>query len=200
MFSSVLGLAIHQRLVVGVLGEAEALTLAFDFEGGFGPPTSLTAVYHAEFQMKSLERFVVDLDGWPWDALRRIALGVVIPPVFRLISGEQSSVWISLFLFIGLLAMMRLLLALMRRVLPFSYETKEIWKERRFIAKRYDSYQWQKLFWIGLGLLSHVLFGNGLNRGEWFVTLFCLVGGGAGLYVWRKISVTQVPGMRPASV
>jgi hypothetical protein len=41
----------------------------------------------------------------------------------------------------------------LRKVLPFSAEAKQIWSDRRQVAKLHDSYQWQKLFWVALGLL-----------------------------------------------
>ena len=138
--------------------------------------------------MKSLERFLISLDSWPWSAVSRVALGLGIPPVFRVLSGGRDSVWISLALFIGLLVALRVVPAVLRHVLPFSVEAKEIWAERRNIAKLHDSYQWQKLFWIGLGLLPYAVIGDGLRNGELVVTLFCLIGGGAGLFFWRRVN------------
>ena len=72
--------------------------------------------------------------------------------------------------------------------MPFSAEAKQIWLDRRQIAKKYDSYQWQKLFWVGLGLLPYALTGGGLKAGEMVLTAICLIGGGAGLLIWRKIN------------
>jgi hypothetical protein len=135
--------------------------------------------------MRSLERFLVRLDSWPFSALSRVALGLAIPPVFRALSGEDQ-VWIFLAVFIGLLIALRVGPALMRHVLPFSDEAKKAWSERRNLAKQYDSYQWQKLFWIGLGLLPYAVLGDGPKNGELVVTFICLLGGGAGLFFWRK--------------
>src|SRR5437763_1474237 len=103
--------------------------------------------------MKLLERFLIGLDTDPWSAMSRVTLGLCIPPVLRSLSGGGDGIWISLVLFLAFLGLLRLVPALLRHALPFSLEAKEIWRERRFIAKRHDSYQWQKLFWIGLGLL-----------------------------------------------
>lgn len=137
--------------------------------------------------MKSVEQFLVTLEGWPWSAVWRVLLGFAIPPVFSAISGGNDAVWIHIALFIGLLAALRIVPALLRFTLPFSPDTKEIWRRRRFIAKEYDSHQWQKLFWIGLGMLPHCFADGGLGLGELAIVAICLVGGGAGLWAWLKV-------------
>ena len=136
--------------------------------------------------MKFLEPFLIALDSGPWSAIWRVALGLSIPPIFRALSGGGDAVWTALALFIGLLVVLRVVPAVLRRALPFSVEAKEIWAEQRNIAKRHDSYQWQKLFWIGLGLLPYVIIGDGLKNGELLMTFICLIGGGAGLLLWRR--------------
>src|SRR5215470_16754697 len=111
--------------------------------------------------MKSLEQFLLRLDSGPWSAVSRVALGFCIPPVFRALSSGLDQIWITLTLFVALLIALRVVPALLRAVLPFSAETKGIWFQRRQIAKLHDSYQWQKLFWMGLGLLASAMIGDG---------------------------------------
>lgn len=134
---------------------------------------------------KSLERFLVGLDSEPWSAIARVGIGLGTPPVFRALSGGHDSVWSFLAFFIGLLVVLRVAPAVLRLALPFSAEAKKIWAERRAFAKRYDSYQWRKLFWIGLGLLPYVVSAGGDRYGELVVTVICLIGGGLGLLIWR---------------
>jgi hypothetical protein len=141
--------------------------------------------------MKFLEHFLIKLDSWPWSAISRVVLGLGIPPVFRALSAGRDGVGTSLALFIGLLIALRVVPAVLRRALPFSVETKELWTERRQIAKRYDSYQWQKLFWIGLGLLPYSIIGDGLRNGELVLVFICLIGGGVGLWFWRQVDATH---------
>ena len=136
--------------------------------------------------MSSLERFLVRLDSGIWGAISRVVLGLAMLPAFRALSGGRDQIWITLALFFGVLMALRVAPAMLRRALPFSDEARKIWAERRNIAKQHDSYQWRKLFWIGLGLLPYAIIGDGLTSGELAVILICLVGGGVGLLLWRK--------------
>jgi hypothetical protein len=136
--------------------------------------------------MQLLERFLVLLDSGPWAVVSRVMLGFAIVPAFRRIAAGDDQAWISLALFAALLMGLRLVPALLRGMLPFSTETRGIWFQRRQIAKRYDSYQWQKLFWIGLGLFAFAAIDGGLRTGEQVIAAFCLIGGTAGLLLWRR--------------
>ena len=115
--------------------------------------------------MKHLERFLVDLDSGPSSAVSRVALGLCIPPLFRALSGDADRIWIDLALFLALLIGLRVGPAVLRKLLPFSTEAKQIWLDRRQIAKKHDSYQWQKLLWVGLGMLPYAAVGSGLRTG-----------------------------------
>jgi hypothetical protein len=138
--------------------------------------------------MQHLERYLVELDSGPSSAVSRIALGLCIPPAFRALSGDAASIWIDLVLFLALLIGLRVGPAVLRKLLPFSAEAKQIWFDRRQLAKLHDSYQWQKLFWVGLGLLPYAVVSGGLRTGEWALAAICLIGGGAGLLIWRRIN------------
>ena len=140
----------------------------------------------ADQPTKSLDGFLVGIDSWPWSAIYRVAIGLGIPPIFRALSGDRDLVWLFLAAFVGLLVALRLVPLVLRRVLPFSAEVKQVWLERRLLARFNDSYQWQKLFWIGLGLLPYVATDGGARKGELLVTALCLVGGGLGLLLWRR--------------
>src|SRR5581483_508819 len=113
------------------------------------------------------------------------ALGLTILPVFRVLTGNSDRIWLYAILFLGLLLALRLVPAVLRHAVPFSSEAKAIWAERRQIAKQHDSYQWQKLLWIGLGLLPYAFLGTEPRLNEIVLTLFCLIGGCAGLLLWH---------------
>ncbi|MBL8565398.1 MAG: hypothetical protein JNM89_06765 [Hyphomicrobiaceae bacterium] len=138
--------------------------------------------------MNFLERVLVKFDDQPWAAVWRILLGVAIPPVFSAVAGGNGSVGLYLALFIALLMALRVAPALLRFTLPLSPDVKEVWRKRRFIAKDHDSYQWQKLFWMGLGIFSHAAVGSGLGLAGYTLAAICLVGGGAGLVNWIRIN------------
>jgi hypothetical protein len=136
--------------------------------------------------MRSLERFLIALDEGMWGAIYRVGLGLAMPPVFGVLSGGQDSILGFVAFFLAVLIGLRVGPVVFRRALPFSAQAKDIWTRRRTLAKRYDSYQWQKLFWVGLGLLPYVVAAQGTRPGELLVTALCLIGGGAGQFVWRK--------------
>jgi hypothetical protein len=141
--------------------------------------------------MKPIESFIVGIESAPWSAIYRGAIGFAMPPMFRTLSGGNSSVWITSALFVGLLIALRVVPAALRRILPFSADAKQAWAARRALSKEYDSYAWHKLLWFGLGLLLYGVIGGGLWGGELAVTLFCLIGGGAGLLVWRGMRAVR---------
>jgi hypothetical protein len=140
---------------------------------------------------RTFERVLVGLDSGASSAISRIVLGLCIPPVFHALFGDRDPVWMFPATFIVLLVALRVVPAVLRAVLPFSTDAKRVWAERRFLAKRYDSYQWQKLFWIGVGLLAHIVIAGGAQAGELLVTIICLVGGAGGLSLWRKVKVSD---------
>ena len=122
-----------------------------------------------------------------------MVLGLAILPAFRALPGGDDRALIFPALFLGMLVALRVAPAVLRHILPFSAEAKTIWAERRNIAKQYDSYQWRKLFWIGLGLLPYAAVGGGLKTGELVVTIICLICGGAGLLLWRRVKAAVRP-------
>ncbi len=114
---------------------------------------------------RAFEQLLIDLDSDGWSSISRVALGLAILPAFRALSGGNNRPLTFAALFLGVLVALRVVPAVLRRILPFSAEAKAIWAERRNIARQYDSYQWQKLFWIGLGLLPYAFIGRGLGEG-----------------------------------
>jgi hypothetical protein len=84
-----------------------------------------------------------------------------------------------------LLFSIRIAPAAIRKVLPLSHEAKAVWAERRQIAKRYDSFQWQKLFFVGLGLTCYILVSREFLTSTIAVSVFCVVFGTIGLLRWQ---------------
>jgi len=124
----------------------------------------------------------------PWDPLCRVLIGFLTIPMMSRLWGEDRSGWKLVFFLLGVLLMLRVAAALIRKLAPFSDAVQKLWAERRHIAKRYDSYQWQKLFWIGVGLASYSILSAQVTGPRIIVSSVCLVSGAAGLMRWRAIA------------
>jgi hypothetical protein len=138
-------------------------------------------------KMGPFEMLLVSLETPPWDALYRIVIGLAILPVMpRLWDGNRSGWALAPFLIVVLLTL-RVVPAVVRKFVPFSDTVQAVWAERRQVAKRWDSYQWQKLLWFGIGLaLCTVLSGRYLTS-RIVVCSICLVSGALGLARWQSV-------------
>jgi hypothetical protein len=140
------------------------------------------------------DRLFVALDEPPAAQLSRLAFGSAVVPLWTLLAGDGAPGWTLVPFFLFSLAMLRVAPLGIRMVVPFADGTKSVWAARRQLAKRYDSYQWQKMLWIGLGMLaSSVMTGE---RGVVVLSLaaICVVSGAAGAVVWRRRNMPIVPG------
>ena len=137
-------------------------------------------------QIRAHERMLVRLDQPPWSALYRMGVGYAMLPLFERFFGKDDPGWYLVLWFIGVLFALRLLPVVFRKELPFSQEVKDIWFERRQTAKRFDSYQWQKLIWFGIGLASYAELSGHSGSMIGALTAFCLISGGAGALIWRR--------------
>lgn len=148
-------------------------------------------------QISSLDKTVLGLESFPADILYRAVIGWFLVPVYLGLGGEIASPWRVLGFFLLVLAALRIGPGVLRRLLPFSREVKRVWAERRALSKRYDSYQWRKLFGLGLGWLAYLL-STGNNRNVPFIlATACLVAGSLGLAFWYrtgKVLATQAEG------
>lgn len=131
------------------------------------------------------EWFIVRLEDSPWGELYRVVIGYVIVPLASIVWSRDPSGWVLGTVLVVALGMLRVVPAVARRVWPFSNAVKQIWKSRRQVAKRCDSYQWQKVFWVGLGLALYILTGDRLRAGEVVIASACLAAGAAGMFARR---------------
>jgi hypothetical protein len=131
-----------------------------------------------------LDRALLALDQSPCDILCRAIVGLGITPVFLRTAGTRGDTWRLFLFFLLVLAAMRLVPALLRRLLPVSKEVKEVWAERRALAKLHDSYQWRKLLGIGAGWCVYLLVQGESWPGALILSIVCLVIGGIGLAFW----------------
>src|SRR5712691_1685328 len=135
------------------------------------------------------ERILVLIEQPPWSTFYRIGIGYVMLPLFYRLFGNDDPVWRLVLWFIGILFALRLLPAAFRKVLPFSREVRDVWVERRQIAKRFDSYQWRKLIWFGIGLAGYAGLSGNFGVMVGMLTAFCLISGAVGVLIWRRRAV-----------
>lgn len=136
-------------------------------------------------QIPLAERILWRLEKPPWSSLYRILIGLALWPTYSTLFGGRDSAAHLLCFLLAILALLRLVPAVLRRVLPFSSESQSYWRALRQQAKNDDSYQWQKLFWIGLGLLAHAFIVRFQYRAEITLALISLTAGLFGLICWR---------------
>ena len=139
-------------------------------------------------ESKPLDGFFIRVDTFPLSATWRALIGFLVVPVMALMGIQDRSGWIVVLFLLGFLLTLRVVLAFIRKIIPVSTAVKRVWAERRQMAKRYDSLQWGKLFWIGIGFLSYVLVSHDIRFSRLVVSLICLLSGAAGLIRWRAIS------------
>ena len=130
--------------------------------------------------MNAVEKILVSLDRTYMGALYRIAIGFVLIPLFSFVGLNVRSGWSLSLALLAVLLSLRILPAVARKLLALSAVAKAIWFERRQIAKRYDSYQWQKLFFVGLGLASYVLASKEWHFSRIVVSSVCVGCGAVG--------------------
>jgi hypothetical protein len=133
-----------------------------------------------------IEKILVYAEQAPWYAIYRAIIGFVMIPLSFRLCGKDASNREQAVILAGSLLALRFVPAILRHVLPFSKEIRMLWSRQRLMAKRYDSYQWRKIFWIGLGLFGYRTYSSGLYSAQIILECFCLLTGALGLIIWRK--------------
>ena len=135
--------------------------------------------------MGFIDKMLLGLESRPWDVLYRAVLGFATVWVFNRVRSSDASDWllapVLLLVFLGL----RIGPAVLRKMLPFWDAVKQVWAERRQLAKRYDSYQWQKLLGFGLGLGLYLIVCKPSSMPTLMIAVGCLLAGILGTLLWR---------------
>jgi hypothetical protein len=101
-------------------------------------------------------------------------------------ASGQWSFWALVALLLTALLALRIALVCVRKILPFSTHLKEAWFRERQQGKRFDSYQWSKLFWIGLGMAAYLAGEARAQPNELALVLVCIAAGAAGMFFWHR--------------
>jgi hypothetical protein len=142
---------------------------------------------HGSDELVSFEKMLVNLEVSPWHALYRTVIGFATLPLISRLFGKQCSSLTVIASFMTVLLLLRIVPAAIRKVVPFSAAIQSVWAERRLLAKRYDSYQWRKLLWIGLGAGLYTAFPGQFTGARVVISLICLLSGTFGLFRWREL-------------
>lgn len=142
-------------------------------------------------QIRTIERFLLNIDDGAIGALYRVAIGFATLPAMSLLLGNDGSGWTVVPFLLSVLLLLRVIPALVRKLVPFPDAVQAVWAERRRMAKRYDSYQWRKLIWIGVGLALYIAVSGQFSPSRIVVCSTCLLAGAAGMVRWRAVSAND---------
>jgi hypothetical protein len=135
--------------------------------------------------LRRLEKVLGRVEMLPWCGLYRVAIGFCLVPLFVRYRGAGSD-WRLLPFFIAVLLILRLVPAAVRRLVPFSAELQAQWFRQRLLGKRFDSYQWSKLVWFGLGIMLYVDIFDLMGPAPAVLAFACLLLGSLGMLVWHR--------------
>jgi hypothetical protein len=142
-------------------------------------------------EVGTTDRFILNLDEGLFGALYRVLIGFATIPTMRFLLGSGGSDWMLAPFLLFVLLLLRIGLAVVRKVAPFSLELQEAWSVRRRTAKLYDSYQWRKLMWVGAGLACYVMVSGSYGSVPIGLSMFCLTTGASATVRWRVVSANS---------
>lgn len=147
--------------------------------------------YCMKVQLHPIEKLLFQIEEPPFSWIFRAGVGFALLPLLYRLPGNDSSFLLLLLYFLLALLMLRIGLTVVRHAFPFSLGLREAWAKRRQLAKRYDSYQWRKLFWMGLGIVAYMILFDDLRRENGWLGLGCLLGGACGMWIWKTLGVNE---------
>ena len=144
------------------------------------------------------KKILLLMNGHFSEGVVRFAVGLIFVPFLTLVLHRDVSYLGIISSLLIVLFLLRAVPAIVRRLIPFSPEIQTLWSERRQIAKRHDSYQWQKMLWLGAGLLMYSATSSSLSSGPGVIAASLLVVGSIALVRWSRLScrVNQPPNLR----
>lgn len=145
-------------------------------------------MYTKNSELSLPKKILLLMTGSFSEGVVRFAIGLAIVPFLTLVLHSDVSFLAVLSSLLIVLFLLRVVPAVVRRLIPFSHEVQTLWCERRQIAKRHDSYQWQKMFWLGAGLLVYSVLSSSLTSGPGVIAASLLLVGSIGLVRWSRLS------------
>ena len=139
-------------------------------------------------EIGTIARVLLNIDDGAFGTLYRVLIGFATLPAMSILLGNEGSDWRVVPFLLSILLLLRIVPAVIRKLVPFSGAIREVWAVRRRTAKRYDSYQWRKLTWIGVGLALYIAASGQFSPSRIVVCSTCLLAGIAGMVRWRSVS------------
>src|SRR5262245_10310916 len=121
--------------------------------------------------MTGLEKILVKLDIGAPGALLRVVLGILLILVVQA-AYPEAGLWILSAYLRAPLFGIKVLAAVARRLVSSAF-VRSHWEWRRRLATGYDSYQWRKLLWFGLGIMIGAAVGWPGTKAHWILGLAC---------------------------
>lgn len=137
-------------------------------------------------ERSAVERFMLSITSPFSDAIFRVFIGYASLALFARLAPQAG--WSLIEFLLLALFLIRLIPAVLRRMLPVPGSVSLVWAKQRQLAKRYDSYQWRKLFWLGVGLAAYTLVSGQFLPSRIVITVFCLLSGVLGIARWRILA------------
>jgi hypothetical protein len=136
-----------------------------------------------------IDSFLWHLDVGPMGALWRTALGAAFAYALSRVLPNAGG-WTAVACLAGTLLALKAAAAGGRRFVR-SPRARDEWVWRRMLASDYDSYQWRKLLWVGLGILVARSIAGTSSAWEIPVGLGCVASGAVGELAWRRMGVVR---------
>ena len=133
-------------------------------------------------------KLILSLETLPWNILYRVAIGYGVMPAAMWVHGDTQTLAQLVTVFLVILVSLRIVPGVLRRFMPVGREVKTVWAERRALAKRYDSYQWQKLFGLGVGWAAYLFLHRRTSGAPVALAGACVVSGAIGMMFWLRVS------------
>jgi hypothetical protein len=136
--------------------------------------------------MGLIERAALAAQRPLWARTIQVTVGYLSVLAWSRLTAGRSPGWTLFPFFVFVLLALRVVPAVARRLIRFSGSAQATWAEQRQLAKRFDSYQWQKLFWMGLGLALYTVQSGERFGALLILTFCCLLSGALGLGMWQR--------------
>jgi hypothetical protein len=105
--------------------------------------------------------------------------------------GPQISLGGWLLMLLSALVVLRVAPLIGRKALPFSKEIEAVWFGQRQLGRQYDSYQWAKLLWLGIGIGIYVVLTGGFGNPVGGVALVCILAGAIATITWLRVQARE---------